>query len=155
MPFHLVILEDDERRREAMAERWGERHPGHPIVCFATAAEAIRHLTLHLDDVLALSLDHDLEMIEGANGVRFDPGSGREVADFLAPRSPKCPVVVHSTNAAAAVGMCEELRDGGWIVDRVVPYGDLAWIDEVWFPALRAAIRRVAIGRTAAAVRES
>lgn len=134
----LPVLEDDEGRRTAMREAWNDAEL--PLTFFATAAEMIRFLTVEWDRVAAVSLDHDLEMIEGAPGARFDPGSGRDVADFLAGRSPAFRVVVASTNVPASVGMVAVLEESGWSVERITPYGDLEWVDEVWLPAMKSAV---------------
>ena len=66
------------------------------------------------------------------NGEVFDPGTGRDVANYLATRSPSCPVIIHTTNGLAAPGMAMVLDDAGWKNDGVVPYNDLQWISEWW-----------------------
>ncbi|MEX2187996.1 MAG: hypothetical protein WD875_14420 [Pirellulales bacterium] len=47
---------------------------------------------------------------------------------------PACPIIIHSTNYPAAIGMEAVLSDSGWRVERVTPYGDLDWIAESWLP---------------------
>ncbi len=100
----------------------------------------IRFLEKHLAETLAIALDHDLELKPGKNGKCIDPGTGREVADYLATKAPVCPVVIHTSNADAAVGMKMVLKEAGWKTRRVLPLDDLKWIEKQWFPAVRRAI---------------
>src|SRR3954453_22626652 len=74
------------------------------------------------------------------DGRMIDSGDGRQAADYLAARPPQCPVVIHSTNTPAAVGMEGALKDAGWTVNRVSPYGDLEWVASDWLRAVRRAI---------------
>ncbi|MDZ4684270.1 MAG: cyclic-phosphate processing receiver domain-containing protein [Planctomycetaceae bacterium] len=136
----LVILEDNADRRIAMSERLNDRLPQYDVCYFATAAECIDFLHRRLSQVLAIALDHDLDPIPAGTGRLLDAGTGREVADFLASQAPVCPVIVHTTNLPAGEGMVEVLKDAGWPVERVIPYGDLEWISQLWFPTLRSAM---------------
>jgi hypothetical protein len=138
--MHIVILEDNEDRRTAMLDCLRDLFPQYPVAFFATAAETIRFLALHLAETLVVDLDHDLEMVPGANGRLFDPGTGRDVADYLATQPRCCPVVIHTTNGPAAIGMEQVLGDAGWRTYRIAPYGDLDWIGQVWRRTMRNAI---------------
>ena len=142
MPMEIAILEDNEERCNAMRTVLQDRFPQYPIRFFATAAEMIRYLRLHLPNMIAIALDHDLDLIAGGVNRLFDPGTGRDVADYLATEDAVCRVVIHTTNQPAAEGMEQALRDAGWRTKRVIPYGDLEWIPEIWFPAMRNAIVR-------------
>jgi hypothetical protein len=102
----------------------------------------IRFLREHLADTLVISLDHDLELKPGPNGHCIDPGTGREVADYLAQEDSVCPVIIHTTNSQAAAGMETVLQDAHWKTRRVVPFDDVRWIETDWFPAIRRAIGR-------------
>jgi hypothetical protein len=115
-----------------------DKFPFFPSRFFRTATEAINWLEGHLESAVCVSLDHDLEPHPFA--VDVDPGTGREVADFLARREPRCPVVIHSSNLDAAIGMQYVLEEHQWSVARLAPYGDLAWVNESWLPAIRNAI---------------
>jgi hypothetical protein len=66
--------------------------------------------------------------------VVLDPGTGRDVTDFLAKAVASCPVVVHSSNSQGATSMLTTLESAGWLGHRVVPVNDLAWIRERWAP---------------------
>lgn len=140
MPLCVVILEDNEDRRAAMEECLVDRFAQYPRRYFATAAETIEHLRDNLDNTLAMALDHDLEFLEKPGGGLIDPGSGRDVVEYLVSRAASCPIVVHSSNSHAAIGMIERLREHGWSTRRVVPYDDIAWIPREWFRAMRDAI---------------
>ena len=70
----------------------------------------------------------------------IDPGSGREVADYLATQDPTCPVILHSSNTDAVTGMREILQTSGWRTIRVAPFEDMSWIETDWFFAMRRAI---------------
>jgi hypothetical protein len=85
-------------------------------------------------------LDHDLEIEPGPTGTCVDSGTGRDVADYLAGKEPVCPVIIHTTNSQAAVGMEMVLKEAGWKTHRVVPFDDMEWIAKTWFPAIRRAI---------------
>jgi CheY-like chemotaxis protein len=145
MPMNIVILEDNEERRAAMAECLRERFPQYRVSFFATAPDAIEFLSTRLDQTILISLDHDLDMIAGSDGRVIDPGTGRDVANFLATQRAVCPVVIHTTNAPAAIGMQQCLCDAGWEPHCLAPYGHLTWIDEAWFPLIRRAIVDMAL----------
>ena len=143
-PLEIVILEDDPRRRRAMRAALADRLPQYPPRFFTTAAEAARHLHDHLDRALLVVLDHDLDPVPVHARRSLDAGTGRDVADFLAAREPACPVVLHTTNRPAAVGMETELAEAGWAVTVVVPHGDLEWIAGDWLRAVRDAVVEIA-----------
>jgi hypothetical protein len=109
------------------------------IAFFEAPSEMISYLTTHWRDLAVIGLDHDIELQMTPDGRTVDPGTGRDVAEFLARREPVCPVVIHTTNCAAAVGMEMLLSEAKWKTYRVVPYDDLAWIPE-WFRVIRRAI---------------
>ena len=117
-----------------------DRFPQYTVRFFVTAGEAIAHLVDHWDEVLAVALDHDLDLIPVDPSRMIDPGSGRDVADFLAARSPRFPVIVHSTNVQAVIGMLAVLQEAGWQTERVIPDAGDEWITREWFPTLRNAI---------------
>jgi NAD+-processing family protein with receiver domain len=108
----IVILEDNSRRRQAMQECLADRFYQFESHFFDRPAELATYLEKHLPETVVICLHHDLEPVE-QGGKRLDPGTGRDIADFLAQRPPVCPVVVHSTNATAVTGMESVLRDAG------------------------------------------
>jgi CheY-like chemotaxis protein len=140
MAMKIIILEDNADRQAAMRACLADRFHQFEVHFFDDSGEMNRFLDEHLPDAIVIALDHDLDLKPGPEGRCIDPGTGREVADFLAERSPTCPVIVHTTNSLAAVGMEAVLRNAGWKTRRVVPFGDLEWIESVWFSAIRRAI---------------
>lgn len=135
----ILILEDDLERQRVMRACLDDRFPQYAARFFATASAMIEYISRHdVDELLLISLDHDLEPIDGSTGE--GPGTGRDVADCLAERRPRCPVIIHTTNAPAAVGMQAVLADAGWTTIRVAPYDAERWIRESWFRAARNAI---------------
>ncbi len=140
MAMKIVILEDNSDRQAAMRACLADRFSQYDAHFFDNPAEMIAFLSEHLSDTVAISLDHDLDLIPGPDGRCIDPGTGREVADFLAQNKPTCPVILHTTNSVAAVGMETVLRDAGWKTRRVVPFDDMRWIETDWFFAIRRAI---------------
>jgi hypothetical protein len=140
MRSKIVLLEDDPDRTAAMLPLISQRLPHYTVVVFDTAPDLIDWLGDHLHEAAILCLDHDL----GPNRVRdsqvFDPGTGRDVVDFLAARQPACPVLIHTTNSLAAPGMELALEDSGWTHRRVVPYNELQWIRTAWLPEVEDAL---------------
>lgn len=140
MKLSLAVLEDDVDRREAMADCFHDRFPQYPIRFFATAAEMIWFLRRHGSELIAIGLDHDLELVPVAGRETLESGTGQNVTDFLATVVPTCPVIIHTTNDLAGSTMEATMHEAGWPVRRVVPYGDREWIPEAWFPTMREAI---------------
>ncbi len=137
--MQALILEDDRDRRVAMTQRLMERFPFLRITFFQAASEMITFLEQHdVPDLVIVALDNDLEMIPTPSGNWLDPGTGLDVAEWLARQpEPVCPVVVHTTNTAFGDKMVQCLSAAGWQVARVVPHHDLEWIDAEWFTAMR------------------
>jgi hypothetical protein len=140
MALKIVILEDNPERCLAMRECLQARFDQFEVTFFDEAAAMIAYLQAHLTQTAIISLDHDLELKPGPEGKLIDPGTGREVADFLACQSPVCPVVIHTTNSAAATGMEMALQEARWQTQRVVPCGDLEWIPTQWLRTIRRAV---------------
>jgi CheY-like chemotaxis protein len=139
--MQIVILEDNDDRRAHMRDCLQHRLPQHEVHFFVSATDMISHLQRSgLDGLRLIVLDHDLELLPAADGKLVDPGTGRDVADYLATHAPVCPIVIHTTNAPAGVGMQTVLEEAGWSVTRVVPYGDHEWIGQTWLGAVRDAI---------------
>jgi hypothetical protein len=140
MAKKIVILEDNPERREAMLGHLRERFFQFQSQFFDCSAQMIDYLQINWTDIIAIGLDNDLELLPNEDGRLIDPGCGREVADYLAGKTRICPVVIHTTNSDAAVGMERVLREANWTTYRVTPYGDLDWIASDWFPTIRRAI---------------
>lgn len=128
----IAVLEDDQRRAEAMMEEIQRLLPEARTVFFDNAPDMVEWLKDNLPSVRLLSLDHDLGPNRQRHGQVFDPGIGRDVADFLATRKASCPVLIHSSNTGAAYGMELTLEGAGWSVERIAPFEDLTWIKAQW-----------------------
>ncbi len=138
--MRILILEDNADRQVEMSAVLRDRFP-YPIEFFSAAAPMLARIQdSGLEEVAAIILDHDLEMLRGGAGDWIDPGSGQDIVHFLKSLWPGPPVVIHTTNRAAGDSMEALLRESGWSVSRVVPYGDLEWIRETWFRTVRNAI---------------
>lgn len=136
-PSEIMVLEDNSERRRPIDECLADRFAQYRVVMFATAGEFIDHYCRSSTPPLAIRLDHDLELIPITNRKCIDPGSGRDVADFLATQVPAAPVIIHSSNSIAVFGMTEVLREVGWQVHRVIPSSDVDWIYGDWFRTVR------------------
>ena len=129
---YVAILEDTEGRIAEMRARLAELLPAYEPVFFDNAAEMVAWLDERLPEVVLISLDHDLPLRQVRDGREVDPGTGREVADFLASLPPTCPVIVHSSNDYFAPGMVCALSDGRWPCWRVYPFDEHCWVRQVW-----------------------
>lgn len=136
----ILILEDNEDRRREMLRLLDEHDRSIEIYLTPVAADAIRYYQQHHVEIIVIALDHDLEDLMGNDGEKIDPGTGRDVSDFLSQQKPTCPIVIHSTNRLAVDGMELDLTEAGWKIERIAPHGDLEWIPQAWMPAIRKAI---------------
>lgn len=128
----LAILEDDERRREAMLHHLAA--DALEVHVFPRAPDMVAWLEANLDTCALISLDHDLVSPTPGD----DPGTGMDVASFLGQREPRCPVIVHTSNHLAAPGMRWVLSQARWANERVAPFNDLEWVEVSWAPTVRA-----------------
>jgi hypothetical protein len=142
----ILILEDNLDRRAAMQRCLQDRFYQFDTIFFQSATALQDYCAQHLDEAILIGLDHDHDLQPGPNGRWLDPGTGRDVVNFLASKRPVCPVVVHSSNGPAADGMELVLNDAHWQTYRVQPFDDLEWIPTTWFRTVRRAI----VGKTAA-----
>ena len=128
----IAILEDDDRRTAAMRGEIRRLLPEADAVFFDNAPDMVAWLKDTPPAVRLICLDHDLGPNRKRGGREFDPGIGRDVADFLATQEPCCPVLIHSSNTEGAYGMQFTLEEAGWSVERVFPFDDLAWVEAQW-----------------------
>ncbi|MDB6015804.1 MAG: ADP-ribosylglycohydrolase [Pedosphaera sp.] len=134
MKKNLLLLEDNAERIaafraavSALGEDWVLKVWYDAPTMLAECEDCLEHAAL-------ITLDHDLNP---QPGVTADPGTGLEVAKFLAGHLPPCPIIIHSSNTDRAWSMHNEFRFAGWPVDRVGPIGD-DWIPKFWLPKARA-----------------
>jgi hypothetical protein len=128
----IVVLEDDEDRTLAMRQVLEDRFSEFDCTFFDNAPDMIDWLRDYLVSTSLLCLDHDLGPNRQRNGRIFDPGVGRDVVNYLRTCKPKCPVIIHSTNTPAALGMKAALQRAGWQCLRVIPFDDLNWVNTIW-----------------------
>jgi len=140
MARKIVILEDNADRQAVMRRCLADRFYTFDAHFFDESAEMIRFLDRHLAETMVISLDNDLELKPGPRGRMLDPGSGLEVAEYLAGKGMVCPVIIHTTNAEAAEAMKNVLQAANWRTHRVIPFDDTKWIESDWFFAMRRAI---------------
>jgi hypothetical protein len=138
----IAILDDDPGRIQAMVELLQARCGSFALRLIDNAPEMIDWLKRHLHETRLICLDHDLGPNRQTNGTVFDPGTGRDVADFLATLNPVCPVIIHTTNTLAAPGMQMVLEDAGWSFSQVSPFGDLEWIRFDWIAEVERVLNR-------------
>lgn len=129
----VLILEDDAERVAGFHSALAELGPGYEMRVWRNAHAMISQSGDLLGRTFAVSLDHDLNPVPGETG---DPGTGLDVATWLAQHTPVCPVVVHSSNHERVESMLNEFRLGGWNCVRVAPAGP-RWISGNWSSALR------------------
>jgi hypothetical protein len=129
----ILILEDNEDRIRNFRKAIQSLDGNFSSKIWFDAPNMISDLPSFLNKAYMISLDHDLNP---QPNVTADPGTGLEVAEFLAKQKPICPAIIHSTNFEKAWSMHNELRFGGWTVERVGPIGD-DWIEKLWLPKVR------------------
>lgn len=140
MSMKIAIFEDNAERRQEMSRCLNDRFRHFEIRFFEHPAAMIEFLDGHIQETILISLDHDLELIRHSDGRMIDPGTGREVADYLANKKAVCPVIIHSSNGTEAGGMERMLKEAGWETYRVLPMNDVDWIATEWFRVVRKAI---------------
>lgn len=129
----LLLLEDNAERIAAFEAVVRELGDDWQMRVWLDAPTMIAECEDCFADTYLISLDHDLNPQPGATR---DPGTGLEVVKFLAGHFPFCPVIIHSTNADRAWSMHNDLRFGGWTVERFGPIGD-DWFRKLWLPKAR------------------
>jgi len=129
----LLLLEDNAMRIAAFEKILCELGDDWQMCVWRDAHTMIVECEECFGETHLISLDHDLNPQPGTTR---DPGTGVEVAKLVASHFPFCPVIIHSTNAYRAWSMHNELRFGGWSVERVGPTGD-DWVGKLWLPKAR------------------
>ena len=138
----IMIMDDDKDRLNTMHLWLQNLYFSWESVLFDNAPDTIEWLKHNLNTLVLMSLDHDLGPTRERNGEVFDPGTGRDVVDYLVTQNPVCPVIVHSTNYIARDGMIFALKGSGWKVSYVVPYNDLEWIEGAWSEEIKKWLRK-------------
>jgi ADP-ribosylglycohydrolase len=129
----ILILEDNEDRITCFERAVAGLGDGFELKIWRDAPSMIAECEQHFPSAALISLDHDLNP---QPGVTADPGTGLDVAKFLADFLPICPVLIHSSNTDRAYSMLNELRFEGWTADRIGPLA-LEWIETRWLRRVR------------------
>ena len=130
----VAILDDDKNRWAEMERLLQGGSPRSMPQFFDNAPDMIAWIARHLDDVALVSLAHDLGPSRFRDGMLFDPGTGRDVTDFLLEQDRHFPVVVHTTVGPKSKGMLNLLQRAGWQCVQIEPKDGLEWISTEWIP---------------------
>jgi hypothetical protein len=134
----LLMLEDNAERVRRFTAALRSVNPALELRLWRNAWTMIREVEPLLPLARVISLGHELDPEDGDPS---DPGTGWDVAQFLAARPPACPVIIHTSNGPRADWMCGEFELGGWRYHRVAPLGD-DWIENDWRRVIRRLLRR-------------
>ena len=126
----LLLLEDNSERIAAFETALPKLGDDWQLRIWRDAHTMLAECEEYFENTHLISLDHDLNPQPGAVN---DPGTGLDVAKFLASHFPFCPIIIHSTNADRAWSMHNELRFAKWTVERFGPIGD-DWVHKLWLP---------------------
>lgn len=129
----ILILEDNDERIAAFQKAVAALGDGFGVKVWRDAPSMMAECESFFPTAVLISLDHDLNPQPGATA---DPGTGLDVAKFLAECRPVCPLIIHSTNADRAHSMHSELRFADWFAERVGPIGN-DWIETLWLRKAR------------------
>ena len=132
----VAILDDDKDRRAEMEHSLKQACPDVSIELFDSAPDMIAWLARHIDVVGVVSLAHDLGPSRLRDGMLFDPGTGRDVTDFLVEMDRSFPVVVHTPHTSAGKRMLALLEQAHWPCFRIEPTNDSSWISSDWVPRI-------------------
>lgn len=128
-PRTILVLEDNDERIAAFQTAVESLAPPTRLRFWRDAPGFLAEAEGYFDSAAIISLDHDLIPVPGA---KADPGTGLDVARFLADYLPVCPVLIHSSNTDRAWSMYNELRFAGWNAERLGPWIDTQWISGAW-----------------------
>jgi hypothetical protein len=130
----VAILDDDTDRRAEMERALLQLIPQVSLQFFDNAPDMIAWLARNIEKVSLASLAHDLGSSRFRDGMLFDPGTGRDVTDFLVEMDRSFPVIVHAENGPAGKRMVAMFEHEEWPCDRISPKNGLAWIGGKWAP---------------------
>ena len=134
----ILVLEDDAQRIERFRACLVALSPPPEVLIWRDARRMVRECGAYLDKCGLICLDHDLVP---ENQSSPDPGDGLEVARFLAPRRPACPILIHSSNGDRAQQMVGEFQLYSCDVSTILPLG-ADWVEGYWWPKVKALLDR-------------
>ncbi len=141
-PILVGILDDnDEVRQRVMVKAVEALGTDVRTVCHDNAGDFIEWMKRFYESISPVSLDHDLGPARDIHGERRDPGTGMDVVEAMIGLRPRFPVIVHTSNPMDGPTMVRRLEEGGWRVDRIVPFME-NWIPSVWLGKVRNLLSR-------------
>lgn len=136
----ILVLEDNQDRREAMRKWLIERLSMYELILTDDPAEFIGHIRNNIPNILAVSLDHDLHERPDQSTTL----TGMQVVDHLVTMPPAFPVLLHTSNRHDGERMNSRLTEFGWSVKWIIPFDGTNWVATDWYYALKQAIRGTA-----------
>ena len=133
MKTYIAILEDEAGRISVMGKLLSADFPDYDAVFFDNTPEMLDWLKVNLDQTSLICLDHDLGSDRIIKGEMTDPGTGRDIANYLETQEPTCPVIIHTTNSFGRDAMKFALQDAKWDTTVVFPSAEISWIQTSWF----------------------
>ncbi len=133
----LLVLEDNAERVDRFSAAIRAIDVQLPLFFWRDARKMIAELDRYLSVDAVISLDHDLDMIEG----EADPGDGLDVARFLVSQPVKCAVIIHSSNGDRSNWMAGTFELAGWRHWQVAPFGD-DWIEVDWLRLVKRLLKK-------------
>jgi hypothetical protein len=133
----LLMLEDNAERIQRFSATLRALAPAVPLLVWRDARAMIREVGQHLAAARVISLDHDLEPLDGAG----DPGDGLEVVKFLVTQPVVRPVIIHTSNRERSNWMAGELELAGWPYWLVAPLGE-DWVEVAWRRVVKRLLKR-------------
>jgi hypothetical protein len=136
VPHLIAILEDDPRRVAEMRRCVALLGGSAECVFRASAPDMIALLEERASETALVSLDHHLVSVVDSEGRLVHPGTGSDVAEWIAARGPACPVLVHTSSSYGARDMLRLLEAAGLRAERITPHSGLGWVEASWLPAV-------------------
>jgi FixJ family two-component response regulator len=127
---NILILDDEETRIAQFRGAISKLGSNFDVHFWREAPKMVAECGPLLSNCCLISLDHDLNSADGGSQ---DPGTGMDVARFLAELRPACPIIIHTSNNDARWSMHNEFRFANMNAEIVGPIGE-NWIIESWLP---------------------
>lgn len=134
-------MEDEIERISVMKALLHDEFSDCDIIFFDNAPEMLDWFKANLNKTSLICLDHDLGPDRMIKGEIVDPGTGRDITDYLETQKPVCPVIIHTTNSFGRDAMKIALQDEGWDINVVFPTAEITWIQTSWKKAVKEAIQ--------------
>ena len=136
----IFVLDNGPARIEAIWKSLRSRELDKATTIVDNVPDAIFWLSRNLHNCGVISLTHDLGGEQIRDGFLWDPGTGRDIANYLAERSPVCPVILHTDNFFVRPQMQCILDRGEWSHSFVAPGNRMDWVEKEWLPKVLAGL---------------